>query len=775
VSGILHRARRGALRRGWKTLAGVVLASLGLALLALAPAGAQANDATRRPEVREVEIVGATKADAKAIEQSIVTQKSECKGVVYQILFCPFLKNPTFFNRHYLDRQELPRDVLRIRAYYWQRGFREARVDTAITRVNDDAVKVQFRVAEGPPTTVQAVRVAGADAVLDSAERERLVVLEVGEPLSLPMIDSSIVRLRDALWQRGYSDAQLDTAVAVNNERRVGAVLFRVDPRWQARVGSIAIEGLVEVDSTTVRNSISLRPGQIFRVAAVTRSQRRLYESSLFRRATIEAVGDSVKDLTITVTEADLHVARLRGGFNTVDFLQLEGSFTNYNWMGKARRLDVQATAGNLLARQLDGAGIFRSLSDRVPLGEDEDVFFQPNYTASVRATQPWFRSPDNTLSGALFAQRRAEPGVVIDRGYGAEVTFTHEVARRFPVSLGYRYELTTVEAGQIYFCVNHGVCDQPTIQELTGTKSLSPLSLVATINRSNDPVNPTSGWVGQASLEHASKYTGSDYRYNRFTVDAAAYRPMGPLVLALHARAGAAHAFADTKQALAGDESLTGDRILHPRKRLYAGGSRSVRGYYENQLGPRILTIDPEKLTDRGCEEPFDACGIINASDPIPVTDTTVAPLGDREFDVRPVGGSAVAEGSVELRFPIAGALSGVAFVDAALLTSGDDRIFDASFAGASPGFGIRYASPVGSIRVDLGINPAFFRRDFSESLPVYTEAVIDGVRQLVPVKASPGDPDPVERVYAPGRTGSAWERFTNNMVLHFSIGQAF
>ena len=36
---------------------------------------------------------------------------------------------------------------------------------------------------------------------------------------------------------------------------------------------------------------------------------------------------------------------------------------------------------------------------------------------------------------------------------------------------------------------------------------------------------------------------------------------------------------------------------VLHPRKRFYAGGANSVRGYAESMLGPRILTIDVDSL----------------------------------------------------------------------------------------------------------------------------------------------------------------------------------
>ena len=61
------------------------------------------------------------------------------------------------------------------------------------------------------------------------------------------------------------------------------------------------------------------------------------------------------------------------------------------------------------------------------------------------------------TLFG-VFAHRRSEIGIFIDRGYGAQATFTRQLAERAPASLTYRYEVTRVEAGDIYFCTNYGV-----------------------------------------------------------------------------------------------------------------------------------------------------------------------------------------------------------------------------------------------------------------------------------------------------------------------------
>ena len=42
------------------------------------------------------------------------------------------------FTRKYLDHEELKRDVLRARVFYWKRGFRETEVDTLVKPKGED-------------------------------------------------------------------------------------------------------------------------------------------------------------------------------------------------------------------------------------------------------------------------------------------------------------------------------------------------------------------------------------------------------------------------------------------------------------------------------------------------------------------------------------------------------------------------------------------------------------------------------------------------------------
>jgi outer membrane protein assembly complex protein YaeT len=739
---------------------------------------AQAHpDVSPTPEVKKLVLSGVSKnIDEDELRASIYTTATSCESALL-ILICKFSRWRAIEKREYLNRQELQRDVLRIRVFYYKRGYREAEVDTSVTQLNEKQVAVRFDIREGPPTLVTGVQIDADTTLLTRRRIRQFRYLRRGQPLDLNKLDSMRVAIRNELWERGYADAEVDTSSVVDPVAHTAQVQFRVTPNHLTRVGQIVISGTDDVSPTTVQNSLTFKPGDVYRRSAVLESQRNLYESNLFRLATLQVpeTPDTLKTVHVLLREAQLHEARISAGFNTIDYLQTEGRFTHYNLLGGARRLDATVTLGNLMARQLDGSGIFRAQRVDTTITGNASDFLAPTWHATLQFQQPAFlKRPKNQLAFGGFAQRRAVPAVAIDRGYGGNITFTRTVGTRAPASLNYRFEVTRVEASDPYFCVNFGVCDTTTIGNLRLHQRLSPALLTLLVDRTDVPLSPTSGYTARAEIEHASKATISDYSYNRLFGDGTWYTRFGGRnsVLAAHVRAGFVRPFAGPN----------GDAVLHPRKRFYAGGSQSVRGYGENQLGPRILTLPHgylvNALTAAGspCDATSDA---IRFCDPNTARDSTAdkngvfAPVGDDKFTPRPLGGTSLVEASVEYRFPLfMKNLGGAVFIDGAAV---GERVFDplggglqtfrnlVSGTGAiTPGFGVRYYSPVGPIRVDLGINPSQ-----AEDLAVVTEVMKNGRREIVPLETP--------RRYEPGGGGSGVGKILKRLTLHLSIGQAY
>jgi outer membrane protein assembly factor BamA len=139
---------------------------------------------------------------------------------------------------------------------------------------------------------------------------------------------------------------------------------------------------------------------------------------------------------------------------------------------------------------------------------------------------------------------------------------------------------------------------------------------------------------------------------------------------------------------------------------------------------------------------------------------------LGDGDFIPQPLGGTSLLEGSVELRMPLPfyyGKFVGAVFVDGGIVGAssiqslGDLRNITRGTGAVTPGVGVRYESPVGPIRFDIGINPKV-----SEDLAVVTSIVENGRRRIVPLTTT--------RAYSPGG-----QTLLDRLTLHFSIGQAY
>jgi outer membrane protein assembly factor BamA len=718
------------------------------------------TDQNASPEIRTLVLTGVKHVDEYDLLHSISTQGDKCKSLLLRGA-CLISHSPTFWFKHYLNEAELHRDVLRIRLYYWKRGYRETEVDTTVTPVAKNQVKVTFAVHENRPTLVRKIAVVYDSTLLNDKVRNRLTILHPKDPLDLVVLDSMRLSFQSELWDRGYGDAVVDTVVVVDQPAYLADVTVQLTANRRTTIGQITVSGNQRVSTTTILNSIAFKSGDLYRQSTLLESQRNLYESNLFRLAAIDVPiqHDTVKNVNIDVTEAPLHEMRAGPGLNNVDFLQFQSHYTSYNLFGGARRLDIDGTVGNLLASSLQGRSVFRNVARDVAAADSNlSPYLQPTYTASVDFRQPAFlQRPADAAGFGAFAHRAINPGVFIDRGYGGQATFTHTVAVRAPISLNYRYEINNVTASDVYFCVNFGVCDTPTIASLRSHQSLSPLTLTGFVDRSDLPFSPTKGYVARVDLETASSFTASDYRYYRLFFDGAAYTHKSGTknIYTAHLRLGFVRALTG------GAES----GILHPRKRFYAGGANSVRGYGESQLGPRILTIDDSTLA-KASSIGGGTCKL--TAEAVQFCDPNSANLKDSDFLPQPLGGTSLLEGSVEYRMPLPLGVTlrnmvGAIFLDGAVVGSGNvgglPRISTLvrGTAAITPGVGFRYESPVGPIRVDFGYNP-----NRAENLAVVT-AVPDstGHVRIVPLSAS--------RNFSQGKT------FLSRLALHFSIGEAY
>lgn len=709
------------------------------ALLALLPAALAGQTADR--EVVSLRFDGNRTFDDAELSAAIATDRTSCKSFLFVVPFpfCPLTNWGFAHDRAFLEERELPADVLRLRVFYRQRGYRSVRVDTAVQRL-DGKVRVAFRIEEGEPIRIDSLAIAGIEGILDTARIRRDFPLREGDPFDRVRLDAGRQLLRDRLLNLGYIDAVVleDTYIPPGQGARVR---LEVEAGPRVRIGDILIQGTESLRPGLLRRFLAFRSGEYYDQRKIFESQRNLFGLGAIRFASIgrarEPVpGDPTVDIRVEVSEAARRTIRAGMGLTTTECALAETRFIHRNFFGRARRLELSGRLSNILADERDGA------FPCTDVGEAE-VFQQLDFRLRAELQQPYFLAARTSLRGALFLERESFPDIFVRRSSGAELALTRRIRSRMPVTVGYRLEFTgfVEESADIFFCVNFGFCQPEDIDLLIERRLLSPLTLTWRYDRTDVPFSPTRGYYLNAEIERADRLTASAYQYQRFAVEAANFERVGRgAVLAGRIRGG----FVEPTGGLAFDpDPARAGRIVHPRKRFFAGGPQSVRGFGQNLLGPRVLAIDSvEHCPDT----------------PLPVCASSLAATDPGAFSERPVGGNAALEASLELRKELGGPWGVAAFLDLGQVWRAVD---DPEPPVLTPGAGVRYRSPVGPLRLGIGYNPSS-----AEMLPVIVQLPDGELRELPePVLFDPFTYDD------PG----GLKEFARRLQVHLSIGEAF
>ncbi len=178
------------------------------------------------------------------------------------------------------------------------------------------------------------------------------------------------------------------------------------------------------------------------------------------------------------------------------------------------------------------------------------------------------------------------------------------------------------------------------------------------TINRLNDPINTTSGGLTQASIRFIIPEHNNDLEAKLILEQSFFFSLTNKLVLALRGCFG--HLFRGKF-----------DKIL-PNERFYLGGQSSVRGYGQDSIPPFGVSLGVDKNNN-------------------PVTHYTIQ------------GGSTMLQGNIELRYAIDKSIGINLFHDIGILSqNGLPGLQQTWYPGS--GFGLRYKTPIGAIRLDVG-----------------------------------------------------------------------
>ena len=555
----------------------------------------------------------------------------------------------------------LARDVDSIRNLYDSNGFHDVEV---VTRAQDDYrgkvgdIAVFLTVKEGPQRFIDKVQMDGV-AKLDKAKLIAMLSSAEGQPFS----EFNVAVDRDTILAQyfiyGFPRATFEwSSKPAARPNRVD-LFFKVDEGQQQFVREVLINAnsLKTTNPNLVYHNLLLNPGDPLSPTAITDTQRRLYDLGVFARvdAAIENPDGETdhKYVLYNMEEA----ARYSLAFGVgAELARIGGCQTCLDspagQTGFSPRVSFDITRNNLW-----GLGHSLSLRTRVSTLDRRGLltYTWPRFRGQDRLSLSFTGLYEDSRDVRTFSFKRLEGSVQLSQRISKATTFFYRST----------YRRVSVDQGTLKITPF-------LIPLLDRAVRVSVVSFAMIQDRRDDPVEPHKGVYTTVDIGLAGHFFGSEVNFLRFLGRNATYHPIGKkLVLARSTEFGDIYAFPSLGDPL--------NAVPLP-ERFFGGGGTSHRGFPENQSGPRD---------------------------------------GTTGF---PVGGTALLFNQTELRFPLIGDnVGGVIFHDAGNTYSSlgnlsfrvhQKNLQDFDYMVHAVGFGIRYRTPVGPLRVDLGysINPPSF-----------------------------------------------------------------
>jgi len=586
--------------------------------------------------------------------------------------------------KRYFDEQEFRRDVVRLGVLYKRTGYSEAIIDTLVRRTPED-VYITFSIKEGEPIVVTALAIIGLDSLPVRRRRAALqdLPLQQGDPFNRYAMQASADSVTRRLRDHGYPSATVFTGFEVDKPERRASVSLDVAPGRRAVIGRITVVGASRVDSSLVRKLLVSRRGRQYSQEELFQSQRNLYESDLFRFASVnidsaafQPGADSVP-LLVQVNEGKRR--RIRGGlgYATNDCFRGSLGWTSRDFLGGGRVLDLTSRVSKVGV----GAPVDWGLADNICGASRNDTVgsARVNFYLGASVRRPAFLSPNDAVTVSVFTERRSEYKVYLRQETGASIAFTRTTPRRRnPLSLTYTLSYGRTEATAQSFCSFFNACTSDVIEPLRQNRILATLTASGNFPRVNSQIDPTRGSIASLELTHSSRYIGSSslQQFTRFVGAMAWYRPLSRNVVLSWRVKGGLIVSPNV------DVASGSGAFVPPEQRFYAGGPNDVRGFDRNELGPVVYVVPQSAV--------------------VPVIDPD-------SVRVAATGGNSLAVANVELRVPspvLSSRLRLAAFVDAGGVwqRGGNERT---AVIRVTPGVGLRVATPLGPARLDVAYNP--------------------------------------------------------------------
>ncbi len=573
----------------------------------------------------------------------------------------------------------LEHDVTTLKTYYQAQGFAEVKVNPRLENNYANLPNhlfVVFEIVEGPRQYVGHLTLDGVDLAMRK-QIESTLPAKTGQPYSPANAEAIRQSILTFLGNTGFNSPTVTWKASPVSPTNDVDLSYDIHPGLQVRVQRIVLMGNQHTRSGIIRRQVLFRPGEPLRQSDVFESQRKLYDLGIFNQVQIGAqnpqTSETHQTMLVKVEEGRRWTVGYGGG---IEFQRL-GSNQPQGSLQVSPRLSLDVSRLNVGGRGQTFTIRGRLSNLETSAGTSYLIQHLPTrYDLSLRVTGLFDRSRDVET----FSAERSEGSISLEKHYGPSTLL---VGR-------YTYRKVLVDSSTLHISP-----DQIPLLSRPARIGLVGMSFIK--DQRDNPADATQGAYTLVDFGISASKLGSQANFLRFSGQYSTYYSLGRhLVFARNTRIGIESPYGALRKVIIPASATAPAQVLFTHdiplpERFFMGGSESDRGFSINQAGPR---------------------------DPI------------TGF---PVGGNALFLNSFELRIRVEENRLGFAlFHDFGnvysngrvmrLLKFGQNSPTDLNYTSHAIGVGIRYNTPIGPLRLDVGynLNPPRFQVQNSGGLGV-------------------------------------------------------
>lgn len=452
---------------------------------------------------------------------------------------------------------ELQYDPLRIRDFYMQRGFLDAKVDAPFVQVDFDhyTAQMDYTVFEGDVYRVSDILIFQDTQVIADKDLMDAIRLEKNKPFNIKTFRDDADRIKTKIADLGYAYVQVQPDLKKDKEGKSVDVVYRIVPGKKVRIRNVVVAGNNRSLDRIVRRELFLAPGDLYSLSNLKDSRNAIGRTGYFESNTIEEkrIDDESMDLIVQTKEAPTGNIQLGGGYGSFGGILMSVAVSDRNIFGSGINVGV-----NLEKSQRTKNYAFNVSNPRL-----NDSDFSGNFAVKKSSTEYDSYTINST-------------GLSIGTG--------HRFNRYISGYVGYNYSQNN------YTDVNNTDINTTTTQidsRYYANYTKSSVSVSATFDNTDDYYIPREGMTLSQSFEKAG--LGGDTDFWTSKTSFGIYQGLQKLtdfdlILRYKARFNYAR--------------NTGE--LPIAEKFYMGGIGSVRGYQSYSLSPTDgldINGDPFKI----------------------------------------------------------------------------------------------------------------------------------------------------------------------------------